>query len=205
MQPDANMQAASNVIKKPDGSVSPATKADHQRLLAKVAEEGDRDAFREIFAYFGPRLKTVMLKAGADPATADDLVQDVMMTVWRKVDLYAPHKGAVSTWIFTIARNARIDWHRRGASQPYDDLDDLELASDEGDGETETFVNQRCECVAAAMNELPDDQRKIIECAFVEDLSQSEISERLAIPLGTVKSRMRLAYAKLKERLEALK
>lgn len=199
------MQAALNVIKKPDGSVSPATKADHQRLLAKVAAEGDRDAFRVLFAYFGPRVKTLMLKAGADPATADDLVQDVMMTVWRKVDLYAPHKGAVSTWIFTIARNARIDWHRRGASQPYDDLDDLELASDERDGEAETFVNQRCERVAAAMGELPDDQRRIIEYAFVEDLSQSEIAERLALPLGTVKSRMRLAYAKLKGRLEALK
>ena len=199
------MQAALSVIKKPDGSVSHATKAEHQRLLAQVAADRDRDAFRTLFAYFGPRVKTLMLKAGADQATADDLVQDVMMTVWRKVDLYAPHKGAVSTWIYTIARNARIDWHRRGAAQPYDDLDDLELASEDPDGETEVLATQRSECVAAAIAELPDEQRRIIEFAFVEDLSQNEIAARLAIPLGTVKSRMRLAYAKLKGRLETLR
>ncbi len=199
------MQAASNVIKKPDGSVSQATKADHQRLLAQIAATGDREAFRALFAYFGPRVKTLMLKAGADQATADDLMQDVMMTVWRKVDLYEPHKGAVSTWIYTIARNARIDWHRRGRARPYDDLEGLELASEEADGETGAIAAQRSALVAAAIADLPDEQRRIIEYAFVEDLSQNEIADRLTIPLGTVKSRMRLAYAKLKGRLETLK
>jgi len=177
---------------------------DHRRLMARIAEMGDREAFRDLFLHYGPRVKAVMLKAGAEDALAEDLVQDVMMTVWRKVHLYRPERGAVSTWIYTIARNARIDRLRRRSAQPYTDLDDLELASDEPDGEDNTFAGQCAEHVAEAMSELPDDQRQIIEYAFVQDLSQSEIASKLSLPLGTVKSRMRLAYAKLKRRLEVL-
>jgi RNA polymerase sigma-70 factor, ECF subfamily len=198
------MRSASQATQILDDSVPGVSIEDHQMLMAKVADHGDRDAFKKLFLHFGPRVKTLMLKAGADQALADDIVQDVMMTVWRKVHLYSPERGAVSTWVYTIARNARIDRLRRRSAQPYEDLDGLELASEEADGEAETFASQRSECVADAVAGLPDEQRQIIEYAFVQDLSQSEIATRLALPLGTVKSRMRLAYAKLKGRLEVL-
>lgn len=175
----------------------------HRSLLARIAD-GDREAFRELFLHFGPRVKAFMLKAGADAHLAEDLVQDVMMTVWRKAPLYVPERGAASTWIYTIARNARIDRLRRKSSQSYDDLDDLEVASDDVGAEEATFASQRAEYVASAMEELPPDQRQIIEYAFGQDMSQSEIAAKLSLPLGTVKSRMRLAYAKLKGRLEVL-
>lgn len=184
----------------------PEFSSDYQKiLLTRIAIDSDRDAFKALFEHYGPRIKAVMLKAGADQQMAEDLVQDVMLSVWRKARLYAPERGAVSTWIYTIARNARIDKLRRGSSKPYDDLDDLELASDEADGEDTVIANEVAGRVTEALTELPPDQRKIIVMAYIEDLSQSDIADRLSIPLGTVKSRMRLAYGKLRSTLEELK
>ncbi|WP_162901629.1 sigma-70 family RNA polymerase sigma factor [Breoghania sp. L-A4] len=181
------------------------TMEDHRMLIARVASHHDRDAFQSLFLHFGPRVKSVMVKAGADPDLAEDLVQDVMMTVWRKAGLYAPERGAVSTWVYTIARNARVDRLRRASSQPYRDLEGLDLASEDADGEDEAFASQRAEHVAKVLDELPDEQRRIIEYAFIHDMAQSEIAAKLDLPLGTVKSRMRLAYMKLKGKLEVLK
>lgn len=177
----------------------------HRDLLARLASRQDRDAFRELFEYFAPRIKSWLLKSGSDAALAEDLMQDVMLTVWRKVHLYNPRFGAASTWIFTIARNARIDRLRRASSRPYIDIDDLEMASDAADGEEETFLQQRAGLVAAALDELPEEQAQVMKLAFVEDLPQSQIATRLALPLGTVKSRMRLAYEKLRHKLEVLR
>jgi len=177
----------------------------HKVLIARIAERRDREAYKSLFLYFGRRVKAVMLKAGADHAQAEDLVQDVMMTVWRKVELYSPERGAVSTWIYTIARNARIDRLRRNSSRPYEDIEGMDLASDDPSSEEETFANQRIERVGQALTELPDDQRRIIEFAFLHDMSQSQIADKLAVPLGTVKSRMRLAYGKLKVKLEEVR
>lgn len=177
----------------------------HRDLLARLASRQDRDAFRELFEYFAPRIKSWLLKSGSDAALAEDLMQDVMLTVWRKVHLYNPRFGAASTWIFTIARNARIDRLRRASSRPYIDIDDLEMASDAADGEEETFLQQRASLVAAALDELPQEQAQVMKLAFVEDLPQSQIATRLALPLGTVKSRMRLAYEKLRHKLEVLR
>jgi len=173
----------------------------HRALMARVAASRDREAFGALFLYFGPRVKSLMLKAGADHAQAEDIMQDVMMVVWRKVHLYAPERGNVGTWIFTIARNARIDRLRRNSSRPYQDIDDLELASDDSNGEDDAIASQRARRVATAMDELPLDQREIIDLAYIQDMSQSEIATKLGVPLGTVKSRMRLAYAKLKDKL----
>ncbi len=142
-----------------------------------------------------------MMKAGADSAQAEDLVQDVMTTVWRKAELYDPAKGSVSAWIYAIARNARIDRLRRKSSQPYEDVETLDLAADQPDGEDELNASQIAERVSEALGQLPDDQRQVIDLAYVQDMSQSEIAEKLMLPLGTVKSRMRLAYARLKPKL----
>jgi len=127
------------------------------------------------------------------------------MTVWRKVELYSSERGTVSTWIYTIARNARIDRLRRNSSRPYEDIEGMDLPSDDPSGEDEAFASQRAERVGQALTELPDDQKQIIELAYVHDMSQSEIADKLAVPLGTVKSRMRLAYRKLKIQLEEVR
>ena len=145
------------------------------------------------------------MKSGADHSLAEDLVQDVMMTLWRKVELYSPERGSVGTWIFTIARNARIDRLRRSSSRAHEDVDELELPSGEADAVDEVTAIQQAERVATALSGLPDEQRNVIELAYLNDMPQSEIASKLALPLGTVKSRMRLAYGKLKTELENVK
>lgn len=178
---------------------------DHlKELMARLAEDRDRDAFRSLFLHFGPRIKAFMMKSGADGALAEDLVQDVMMTVWRKVELYASDRGSVAAWVFTIARNARIDRLRHASARPYEDVENVDLATDEPDGEARVYDRQRSERVAIALADLPDDQRTVMEMAFIRDIPQTAIADELNIPLGTVKSRMRLAYGKLKISLEEL-
>ena len=158
---------------------------DFTALMSRISER-DRDAFETLFVHFGPRVKA-------------------FMSVWRKADYYAPERGAVSTWIYSIARNARIDRLRRQSSKPYDDISEMEIEASDPDAEEELALVQRADKVAEAMVELPDEQRQIIELAYMHDLPQSEIATRLSLPLGTVKSRMRLAYAKLKQKLEEIR
>lgn len=179
--------------------------AEHRTLLQQVAADRDLAAYEQLFAHFGPRVKAMMLKSGADAAVADDIAQEVMLTVWRKVELYSAERGSVATWVFTIARNARIDRLRHSSSRPYEDVAELELASGEADAEAEAIAGQQAERVAAALAELPDEQRAIVELAYIDDLPQSRIAEKLSLPLGTVKSRLRLAYGKLRVNLEDLK
>lgn len=177
----------------------------HRQLIARVGSSQDRAAFQALFEHFAPRIKAMMLKGGMGAMQAEDLMQDVMMTVWRKSSQFSPDRGTVSAWIFTIARNARIDLMRKASSRPYDDVYEMEIAADDKSSDDEVLQSQREECVSAALQDLPKDQREVIQLAFVADLSQSEIAKKLSLPIGTVKSRMRLAYGKLKGKLEAVR
>lgn len=176
----------------------------HKALMARVAATQDREAFRLLFEHFSPRIKGLMMRSGASDALAEDVMQEAMMTVWRKVHLYAPERGSVSAWIFAVARNARINHLRKASSRPYEDVNELEIPSSDPSGEEVTYANERAERVAAALAMLPDAQKQIVELAFIEDMTQVEIAQRLDVPLGTVKSRMRLAYGKLKGQLECV-
>ena len=173
--------------------------------MGRVARHRDREAFQCLFLHFGPKIKAVMIRSGTDSGTAEDLAQDVMLTIWRKAELYAPERGTVAAWVFTIARNTRIDRLRRQSSRVYEDIADLNLESPEADGEQETEMRQRDSLVREAIASLPPDQRRVVELSFIEDMPQAEIATALDLPLGTVKSRMRLAYAKLRERMEIVK
>ncbi|HBF61372.1 MAG TPA: RNA polymerase subunit sigma [Methyloceanibacter sp.] len=173
--------------------------------MERVARHRDREAFQCLFLHFGPKIKAVMIRSGTDSGTAEDLAQDVMLTIWRKAELYAPERGTVAAWVFTIARNTRIDRLRRQSSRVYEDIADLNLESPEADGEQETEMRQRDSLVREAIASLPPDQRRVVELSFIEDMPQAEIATALDLPLGTVKSRMRLAYAKLRERMEIVK
>lgn len=199
------MQSALEYAREPYRPMPTDPAESHRDLLGRVASARDKEAFAELFAHFAPRIKSMMLRAGASAAQAEDLAQEAMLTMWRKAALYSPEKGAVSTWMFTIARNLRIDRLRLQSSQPHQDVDDLELVGEERGGEEVTLEAEIVSRVSAAIATLPVDQRAVIELSYVEDIAHSEISERLGIPVGTVKSRLRLAYEKLRVELENLK
>lgn len=175
------------------------------RLLKDVAEHRDRQAFAQLFEHFGPRLKGFMMRKGANAELAEDLVQDAMIAVWNKAGMFSPGKGSVTTWIYTIARNLRIDRLRREGSRYFTDIDDYEEASDDPASDDIVIGRQQDAAVTEALQVLPDDQRQVIVMAFMDDMTQAEIADKLDVPLGTVKSRMRLAYRKMASVLEGLK
>ncbi len=181
---------------------APRTMAD---LLQRVAANGDVDAFRALFKVYAPRIKSYMLRQGADSATAEELSQETLLTVWRKAALYSDEKGSATTWIFTIARNLRIDRLRREVAwQPLPE-NNAEQPSPEPGPDEELSERERGERVRSVMAELPPEQTEVVTLAFIQGLSHSEIAARLGLPLGTVKSRMRLAYHKIRDALEDLR
>lgn len=171
-------------------------------FLHRVAKRGDVDAFRRLFEDFAPRIKAYMIRRGVEPAVAEDLAQETLLTVWRKAGLYSPEKGSASTWIFTIARNLRIDRIRRELpfQQLPEDFDQQE--SEDAAPDQLALEGQRQVRVKAALASLPAEQHEVVALAFIDGLSHSEIADRLGLPLGTVKSRMRLAYQKVRETLD---
>lgn len=173
-------------------------------LLQQVAEHGDAAAFAQLFQEYAPRVKAYMMRQGADAGTAEELAQETLATVWRKAHLYSSDKGSAATWIFTIARNLRIDRLRREVAWvelpgERDDQPSTDPAPDEM-----LLAAERERRVKAALATLPADQAQVVQLSYVEGLSHSEIAERLSLPLGTVKSRMRLAYEKIRSGLEDL-
>lgn len=204
------MYVALQMSDSPSGTgVAPRPEA-MTELLVQISESRDRDAYQALFLHFAPRVKGFLMRKGADAALAEELMQDTMLAVWTKASLYQRGRGSASTWIFTIARNLRIDRLRRESVQHFDDVDGLEIAEEDA-GTERTIVaqddavnaRQERELVARAMGELPSEQAEVIRLSFVDDLAQTEIAERLDLPLGTVKSRMRLAYNKLRQALES--
>lgn len=173
-------------------------------LLRRVAAGGDAEAYRELFQSYAPRVKAYMLRQGADAGTAEELAQETMLTVWRKARLYSGDKGSATTWIFTIARNLRIDRLRREV--PWQALPEGqdEEPSDAPPPDEQLSEKQRGARVRAALAALPPDQLEVVQLSYLDGLSHSEIAARLGLPLGTVKSRMRLAYQKLREAVEDL-
>lgn len=181
---------------------APRTMAD---LLHRVAANGDTEAFRTLFQTYAPRVKAYMLRQGADPAAAEELAQETLLTVWRKAGLYSNEKGSATTWIFTIARNLRIDRLRKEVAwQPLPEDNDQEPSPDPTPDEALSELERR-ERVQKVLSELTPDQSEVVQLSYVEGLSHSEIAARLGLPLGTVKSRMRLAYQKIRDALEDLR
>jgi len=187
---------------KPAGeTLSDAERTRFADLLVAVATRQDRDAFAELFAYYAPRVKSYLLRLGADSALAEEIAQDVMVTIWRKAGLFDRAQASVSTWIFRIARNRRIDLFRRSKRPELDPEEEMVLPSgvEAPDARVEAMETEAR--VRAAMKDLPEEQVLLLKLAFYEGLSHSEIAAKLGAPLGTVKSRIRLAFAKMKARL----
>jgi RNA polymerase sigma-70 factor (ECF subfamily) len=170
-------------------------------LLVAVAERQDRDAFAALFRHFAPRLKSYFLRFGDSDGRAEEVLQETFIAVWRKARLFDPARAAASTWIFTIARNQRVDAFRRERRPQFDPTDPAFVAEPDPGGEATFTERQRSERVAAAMDELSEEQREILRLSFFEEESHHAISHRLGLPIGTVKSRIRLAYGHLRTRL----
>ncbi|SFJ98193.1 sigma-70 family RNA polymerase sigma factor [Methylocapsa palsarum] len=172
-----------------------------ERLVA-IGRSGDREAFAALFEYYAPRLKAYLLRAARDPSIADEVMQETMVMVWRKAAQYDPAKASAATWIFTIARNLRIDAFRRGRRPEIDPSDpalvpEMDLPADQA------IVRQEAESgLRKAMAALSETEQQLLQLAFYEDLSHSSIAARLGVPLGTVKSRIRMTFAKLRSSLE---
>jgi RNA polymerase sigma-70 factor (ECF subfamily) len=175
-------------------------------LLSRIAYDRSDAAFRALFEDFGPRIRSFMMRQGADAATAEELAQETLLAVWRKAGLYSAEKGSAVTWIFTIARNLRIDRIRRETGwQELTEEHAASIPAEEEPPDETVSARQRAARVRTVLEELPVDQRTAVELAFIDGLSHGEIAERLGLPLGTVKSRIRLAYRKVRAALEDLR
>lgn len=174
----------------------------HAALAARVASARDRAAFVTLYDHFAPRLIGWLMRTGSERGVAEELTQEVMSTLWTKAHLFDPSKSSLATWLHRVARNRRIDAVRRDRSGSID-LDDPFLQPEaEASAESGLDAKEREVRVAAALETLPDEQKAMIRLAFFDELSHSEIAERAGLPLGTVKSRIRLAFARLREKLD---
>jgi RNA polymerase sigma-70 factor, ECF subfamily len=182
-------------IWEPAGTVS-----DWSDCIVAIARARDRNQFAILFAHFAPRLKSFFLRQGTSPGAAEDLAQETMLAVWRKADRFDPERAAASTWIYTIARNLRVDLHRR-ERDPSLLAEFFEQAGEPlaSDG---MLSAERDERVQVALASLPEEQAQAIRLSFFEDRPHGEIARILDIPLGTVKSRIRLAMSRLRALVE---
>ncbi len=171
--------------------------------IEDVARHRDRIAFTRLFDHFAPRLNGYLQRLGSDAALAEEVTQDVMMTLWHKAALFDSSKSSVSTWLFRIARNRRIDLMRRNKVDYLDPNEPALAPVDNPEIERMIDVQQREEAVRQAMVQLPPEQLALVRLAFFEGLSHGDIAERTQLPLGTVKSRIRLAFTRLRRALEA--
>ena len=169
---------------------------------SKIAGYQDIGAFRSLFVTFYPKVKSMLMRQGADADTAEEIAQDTMFAAWRKSHQFSCDKGTVSAWIYAIARNLRIDRLRKQAvwQRYYEEFETIERI--QGPAEEPASWGRRRVEIEHALGTLPPEQLQIIQLSFVEGLSQSEIAEKLGLPLGTVKSRMRLAFQKLRHAME---
>ncbi|NWG46436.1 MAG: sigma-70 family RNA polymerase sigma factor [Alphaproteobacteria bacterium] len=171
-------------------------------LVLAIAERRDRAAFAELFAVYAPRVKGYLMRLGSDGAQAEEVTQDVMLTLWRKADSFDRRLASVSTWVFTIARNRRIDRLRRERF-PQIDADDPILAPAPPPSPDETIDQaQREERLRRAIAELPGEQADLLRRAFYGETSHRDLAAALGLPLGTVKSRLRLALARLRKAMD---
>ena len=172
-------------------------------LLTSLGAARDEAVFAELFECFAPKLKGFFMRSGAEEAMADDMMQETMLLVWRKAHTFNPGIAGASTWIFTIARNHRIDRLRRERRfAPLDETVRDEEDTDATKADDAVQAAQTEVLLHRAIGDLPSDQMDVIHLSFFEHRTHNEIAERLKLPIGTVKSRLRLAFGKLRSSLE---
>lgn len=166
-------------------------------LILAIARAADRRAFAALFEHFAPRVKSYMLRLGAPPEAAEELAQEALLSVWRKAGLFDPSRAGASTWIFAIARNLRIDAIRRERRPKIED-DPTDAPEAEPSADAVIAAVERDARLRQAVGVLPVDQAEVVRLSFFQDKPHSEIARDLNLPLGTVKSRLRLALQRLR-------
>jgi RNA polymerase sigma factor (sigma-70 family) len=178
--------------------------ADWASKVNAVATNRDRAAFSEIFDHFVPRIEAYLMKIGADSASAEEISQDVMVSLWRKAHLFDASKSSLSTWLYRVARNRRIDILRRNKVDFIDPMDQaFEVVADDRAVDEGIDIQRREDILRTAITELPPEQLELVKMAFFDAMTHSEIAEKSGLPLGTVKSRIRLAFSRLRRSLDA--
>jgi RNA polymerase sigma-70 factor (ECF subfamily) len=171
---------------------------DWTALLIRVRDCRDKAAFAALYRQFAPRVKAFLMKSGAGEALAEEAAQDVMATLWQKAALYDPARASVATWVFTIARNRRIDALRRTRPEP----EELPWGPEPEPDQAEAYeAAEDTRRLGEAIAQLPQKQRELIERAYYGELSHTEIAAETGLPLGTIKSRIRLALERLRQQL----
>ena len=171
-------------------------RAEWMAEIIAIRDRQDERAFARVFDHFAPRIKAFLMKSGSTAEFAEECTQEVMATLWRKAHMFDGSKASVSTWIFTIARNRKIDMIRK---QRRPEPEDLPWGPEsEPDQDEALMMAQETEKLGRALAALPEKQRKLIERAYFGELSHSEIAEETGLPLGTIKSRIRLALDRLR-------
>ena len=193
-----NARAAGLVLRlfREPAMTRPAEVGEMDALLGRVAAHQDKAAFAALFGHFAPRVKAYLFRLGAPAAVAEELAQEALLSAWRKAHLFDPAKASAATWLFTIARNLRIDALRREKHpelEPEDFMPEPEAGADAG-----LMLAEKEGRLRLALKELPADQIQVVELSFFADKPHSQIAQELGIPLGTVKSRLRLAMGRLK-------
>jgi RNA polymerase sigma-70 factor, ECF subfamily len=176
-------------------------------LIQLIATDRDHAAFGALFEYFAPRVKSFLQRSGATEASAEELAQETMLAVWRKAALFRAESAGAAAWIFTIARNLRIDAHRRYSRGKLIETSDVEIEFQIDDSplaDARLASAQYEERVRSALSQLSPDQVRVIELSFFDEKAHAEIAKTLEIPLGTVKSRLRLAIHRLRSLLGEL-
>jgi RNA polymerase sigma-70 factor (ECF subfamily) len=194
------------VVKAPARASMPTNPELHAWIHA-VATAADRQAFAALFRHFAPRIKGFLMHSGTPAELAEELAQETMVALWRRASSFDPARAAVTTWLFTIARNLRIDHHRRRGAMPLDEIGDDGLAerqpaAAEDAPDERLLAGQRERSVQRALAELPAEQALVLRLSFFEERAHARIAQELGIPLGTVKSRIRLAVAQLRRTLD---
>lgn len=171
------------------------------RLVGAVARERDRTAFAALFRHFAPKILHYCLKLGADRSTAEELVQDVMLTVWLKAGSFDPAQATVGTWVFTIARNRRIDRLRKEMRPAPDPADPAMTPQSHATPEESAQLVQSSRHLQEAIGSLAANQSEVLRRSYFLEQTHEEIAEDTEMPLGTVKTRLRLALGHLKRSL----
>ena len=171
-------------------------------LVSRVASDRDRTAYAGLFSELAPRIKAYLMRSGASAEQAEDVAQDTMLMVWRKASYFDASRASATTWIFTIARNLRIDGQRRKVNAESALPEAPDVASDFPTPEEQVMNASRDARVRRAMDALSREQEAIVRLSFFSEKPHGEIARELGIPLGTVKSRVRLALARLRGLLE---
>ena len=206
-----NLRVVAELISSLDMSMGSGSSNDNQnnlsewdRLLVRVGSNRDRSAFKKLYEHFAPRLKSFLLRIGSDISAAEEICQESMIMVWRRAETFNPESAGASTWIFTIARNKRIDKLRKD-NRPLPDLNDpsfFQIPVDKSDDILQRVEEEKK--ITNALKNLPPEQAKLILSAYYEEKSHRKIADETNLPLGTVKSRIRLAINRLRTQLEEL-